>query len=884
VDDDQPYDELSWGMPQQQDGRTGQNVLQLLFRVSEDATIRNSYVHRGCACNACGEVPIRGIRYRCANCADYDLCEGCEAQGAHIKTHIFYKIRMPAPTFGPRQIMPVVYTGDPNHHNARKPLSKELIAKLSEETGFERPELDSYWEQWTFMANMEWRDDPDGANLAMDKKTFERCLVPSGAYTHPTPSLIFDRMFSIYDTNKDKLIGFSEFVHGLAYRKKKDKWRRVFDGYDIDEDGYVERKDFLRIFRAYYVLYRQMHRDMLERMNDQAMNSTTAHDMIHSRKPLSSAFGEVGEWVQRPVSDPSTRIVGKSINPQTGDFEIEDGEDLIKDSGEETTSVTNREPIFRDYVGHRIGPMLRSSQRYWIAMMNPAAAPEADISDSWDRRLAGDHDGLDALTIAGLTTSKDVEDDNIPYQDGDDWPPSYITITDADLESAGLSEMTIEEVPLEHRRFLVITALQRDRIENQLHERWRRRQFYTEEEEGARPPANWKDEDDVLIDSEPITEDFKSNPRTRLHSRSSSRVRFADDFDDFDTRSNHSSSSRSIPERWGGMEVRDAEKDAGKEILYQVTQEAFNQLLDPLFKAGENLAIETLEAKADREKYRPLYITPEFEELAKGMEENEMAASKKPKKFRPSRSRYTIPFPSSSTVTQNPVWPEFSTPITTLEDVRELPLEQLLGATGYEISALGQALSEFNTIMDETEGNIAEGPEFESPPPRRVSVYTQPLPAVGTPPYTHTFTSPNVHSYDNSHSSSSSTQSSTSSQVSYDPTMPQFRPNSLESSKSPTTQAVTNTSNAETTNGAPDEFDKSDANIAEPSLSDTTLPSDEYLFNLWKLDKAACEAKRRGGWGRLDWVGFEALVKKHIKEGKGNKMDYLGSWIDFCIP
>lgn len=879
VDDDQPFDEISWGPPQQQDGRTGQNVLQLLFRVSEDATIRNSYVHRGCACNACGEVPIRGIRYRCANCADYDLCEGCEAQGAHIKTHIFYKIRMPAPTFGPRQIMPVVYTGDPNQHNARKPLSKELISKLSEETGFERPELDAYWEQWTFMANMEWRDDPDGANLAMDKKTFERCLVPSGAYTHSTPSLIFDRMFSIYDTNKDKLIGFSEFVHGLAYRKKKDKWRRVFDGYDIDEDGYVERKDFLRIFRAYYVLYRQMHRDMLERMNEQAMNSTTAHDMIHSRKPLSSAFGEVGEWVQRPISDPSTRIVGKSLNPHTGDMDIEDGKDIIKDSGDESTSVTNREPIFRDYVGHRIGPMLLSSQRYWIAMMNPSSAPEAAVSENWDRRLAGDHEGLDVLTIAGFTTSKDTEDDNIPYQDGDEWPPSYITITEADLESAGLPDTSVEEVPLEYRRFLVVTALQRDRIENQLHERWRRRQFYTEEEEGARPPANWKDEDDILTDNDLITEDSKPGSRARLHSRSSSRVRFADDFDDFDTRSNHSSSSRSIPERWGGMEVRDAEKDAGKEILYQVTQEAFNQLLDPLFKSGENLAIEVVEAKADREKYRPLYTTPEFEVMAKSMEEVERTASKRPKRFRSSKRKNSNPFPSSPTVTQNPIWPEFSTPVTSLDDARELPLEQLLGATGYEINPL----SEVSTIINEARATFPEDAEFELPPPRRISAYSQPLPAVGTPPYTHTFTSPNIHSHDRSQSSASSAQPSASSQITYDPTMPQFRPNSTEMAKEPITKEVADIHNVEI-NGASDEFDKSDANVAEPSVSDTTLPSDEYLFNLWKLDKAADEAKSRGGWGRLDWDEFESVVKKHIKEGKGNKMDYLGSWIDFCIP
>jgi hypothetical protein len=110
VDDQAFQEEYGWTNLPQSYQRNGQNIVQLLFRVSEDATRRNAYVHRGCACNSCGVVPIRGVRYRCANCADYDLCEGCESQGLHIKTHIFYKIKVPAPSFGPRHIQPVWYS------------------------------------------------------------------------------------------------------------------------------------------------------------------------------------------------------------------------------------------------------------------------------------------------------------------------------------------------------------------------------------------------------------------------------------------------------------------------------------------------------------------------------------------------------------------------------------------------------------------------------------------------------------------------------------------------------------------------------------------------------------------------------------------------------
>ncbi len=46
-------------------------------------------------CDNCDER-IVGIRYKCGNCADYDLCQSCEKQdGVHDATHLFIKIRTP---------------------------------------------------------------------------------------------------------------------------------------------------------------------------------------------------------------------------------------------------------------------------------------------------------------------------------------------------------------------------------------------------------------------------------------------------------------------------------------------------------------------------------------------------------------------------------------------------------------------------------------------------------------------------------------------------------------------------------------------------------------------------------------------------------------------
>ncbi|KAK4175437.1 hypothetical protein QBC36DRAFT_331427 [Triangularia setosa] len=791
--------------------RAGQNIVSLLFRVSEDNARRSAYVHRGCQCNGCGIVPIRGIRYRCANCADFDLCETCESQGLHTKTHIFYKIRIPAPRLGPRQLQPVWYPGDPE--NCLRLLPKRLMAKLSKETGFERPELEALWEQWTFMANTEWREDPDELCLAMDRKTFERYLVPSGD-RQPVPNLLHDRMFAFYDDNNDDLIGFSEFLRGTSYRKRKDRLRKIFDGYDVDDDGFVSRRDFLRLFRAYYVLFKQMHRDILEGLDDQVMSSTEVQQLGTSRAPLSSLFGREGIFQPAETDRP---LEGKVVNESLGEVHISDGNPRAVAG--DSPDVSDRQSVLNDLftkqtqtqeslfvlADSRPSANRGSGIEYLNALMNPPTR-----TSELPTIIVGESPRGDQLMVVmnGPQPRNESVDDQVVGSseqashrvDNGASPPGE-EASDNSREGEGrVGDRHLVRVPY------IATSNRRVRVEarKKLFDRWKRRQFYVDEEEGAIAPDGWPEDDDVLAHMNPPMESSKAPQQPPLsRSRSSSKVRFADDDDehdhgyDTDARSNVSNSSRSIPERWGGMEIPDAERDVGKEIFYQVIQQAFNEILDTLFKRKEDLAVKAAETKEARDKWRRAFASINLNEVDK----NKQKAAKKRKPA-------------------------------------ELSLEELLATTGYSVD------------QREIDGTILVGSASEIVPDE--------LPVL-----------PSEEPVEPSSPEATSHR---------DPTMPQFRPNADSESEA----ALETLSDEDTTRSEKTADAAEKSKTTSKKNGSVSPPPFEQLVEWKRLDVAEQEAKERGGWGRLSYEEFERIYKE--EEANGSRLDYLGTWIDFCIP
>ncbi|KAI8144702.1 hypothetical protein BJV82DRAFT_605920 [Fennellomyces sp. T-0311] len=258
------------------------NLLNVIYAISETQARKEGYIHRGITCNKCNVTPVRGTRYKCANCVDFDLCEMCEASNTHLPTHVFLKIRIPIPPLAnPRSaLLPAFYPG--NDENGRWTLSTELIRELQEKTHFDQLELEALFDQFKSLATVEKNDHHEAG---INNETFEQCLGPLGL----EKNLITERIFAFFDQDRDGVISFSELVGGLSVLCKgnlDEKIEYAFKGYDLDEDGYISRDELYRMFKSYFYLSMELVRDVVSAMEDEMMDNFE----FSASQPVSAAF------------------------------------------------------------------------------------------------------------------------------------------------------------------------------------------------------------------------------------------------------------------------------------------------------------------------------------------------------------------------------------------------------------------------------------------------------------------------------------------------------------------------------------------------------------------------------------------------------------------
>lgn len=70
-----------------------EEVMSRSKSAEKSAVHEQKVVHPHIICDSCQTKDIQGVRYKCAVCADFDLCEKCEAVVQHA--HPFLKIKHP---------------------------------------------------------------------------------------------------------------------------------------------------------------------------------------------------------------------------------------------------------------------------------------------------------------------------------------------------------------------------------------------------------------------------------------------------------------------------------------------------------------------------------------------------------------------------------------------------------------------------------------------------------------------------------------------------------------------------------------------------------------------------------------------------------------------
>ncbi len=937
----------------------GQRLLNLLYHIAEDQARKDGNLHRGVTCNSCNMMPIRGVRYRCANCFDFDLCEICEGMAVHPRNHLFYKIRVPAPFLAnPKHIQPVWYPGKPS--SLPNNISKSLTQRLVRETGIDDVRVDALYEQFTCLAATEWLKDPNDLGMAIDRKTFDKCFHPVNAPRVRRPQLIYDRIFCFYDVNSDGLIGFEEFVKGIAALDNKNedlRLRRIYQGYDIDGDGFVSRRDFLRIFRAYYALTRELTEEMALELEDDDMDESYTRQVILGNQPISSLFK-----ASIPYGD-RRDIVGKE-QTATGDLEIIDDQGVILENDGNTMA---RKDVI-DEAADRIhgNPVTSASDRgQWHPSVPESASERNELRDEAlggsarardDTAQSSDSAPTDGGQRAGEDRTEDdhsdsaeedrplLPDDKDVYRRTHDdryWPPDWVTPEDVEV-ALGVHSMPPGEISLSWERVKVVMAAQeRMELENQRkreqwrqqewENRWKRRQFYVDEEEGLVAPEGFEEEQGEGGDEDAASADdddhSSSEPASHLpspHSRSSSRVRFQEHLTDamYETRSNYSTSSRSIPygERWGGYEIPEAEKDVGREVLYQITQQGLNELLDPLFREKEDLALEVLATKDERREYYDLIMANREEAEEKGDDKDgdeqataedtitgyNMSHLQAPQNIVPMSA-----FPregEASTEANRPNSETSSDPdplkIDTTRERLQSSTDEDIGESGNEgpeITRTRMGAQRQPAVVDRAADGIAtpmsalvttishdteDTPDPTLPQNRPDHVDDDPSPSQSvalkdedSSRVQRLLTTNETLNIPNDHDDEQPATVSSSDPHDLDPSITTtVKPQGILTLGIPTGDGSSDTSqpSASQSQATPDPLPQVSTEPQKPVRRST--PSAERLERLKLLNKMEMEIKQRGGPGRLSFEEFRTLIRSPV----GKKLSFISSWVEMA--
>jgi Ca2+-binding EF-hand superfamily protein len=391
-----------------------EHLINLFHEVTRDLARREGYIHRGITCNQCRLSPIRGIRYKCANCMDYDLCELCESQELHLKTHVFLKIRIPIPPLAnPREtLMDSLYPGLPSDprrdsnttlglslaSSLAQSLSAQDLRELQRRTHFDQVELEALYEQFRSLTTT-----GPSPQKGITKSVFEKCLGPLGV----EKNLITDRIFSFFDQDGDGRIDFSELVSGLSILCKgtrEEKMYFAFRGYDIDGDGRISRDELRQMFKAYFYLSMDMVRDVVHSIEQDIFEKFDET----SSKPVSASFTAPIPPSHRRPSSYTLKGTDEPVDSQSIDTTI-------------TTTITSPSSSIDDKQNLPVQPIesapLDTKRRPSELSDSIVFEPTMKAADVWPTIEALSRDAIEEMVDRSFRAAHAESQDFISYEE-----------------------------------------------------------------------------------------------------------------------------------------------------------------------------------------------------------------------------------------------------------------------------------------------------------------------------------------------------------------------------------------------------------------------------------------------------------------------------------
>ncbi|KAJ2810789.1 hypothetical protein H4S07_002470 [Coemansia furcata] len=277
-------------------GASDMRMLHVLCTVAEDQARRSSVVHRSTACNSCQEAPIRGVRFRCAQCADVDVCERCEAHDAH-RHHALLKIAVPQPplTTTRQPLLRTPFHGAPAPRELPRDAETRALERL-----LGRGELASLHATFGSLCG----------GQALSRAAFLACLGPFGG------SLLAARLFAFFDADGDGVLAFPELARGVAAYARgsvAEKADAAFRAYDVDGDGRVGRDDVRRVLESCADVNRELTRAAVRALEDDVIEDPSK---LLSGQPVSAAFSAAIPVEELPQQAPKDVELMRCADPR----------------------------------------------------------------------------------------------------------------------------------------------------------------------------------------------------------------------------------------------------------------------------------------------------------------------------------------------------------------------------------------------------------------------------------------------------------------------------------------------------------------------------------------------------------------------------------------